>query len=143
MVFGITYLHTDDKATIADLYDGVRKYLKVWKENEDGSIKFRKGGWTWGDWGKNKDLELLTNGFYYLALKGALNMAETLNKKDDVAEYQQAMVRIKNVFNTKFWNGTAYRHPDYKGKTDDRSQAVAVVAGIAEADKYPRLISNF
>ena len=30
----------------------------------------RKGGWTWGDWGDNKDLILLYNAWYSLALKG-------------------------------------------------------------------------
>jgi len=135
------YLNTGDKKTIADLYPGVRRYLKIWKMNDDGSIKFRKGGWLWGDWGTEIDMELMTNGSYYLALKGALNMAETLHLHDDAAEYRQAMQRIKTVFNTKFWNGTAYRHPEYKGKTDDRSQAIAVVSGIADQDKYPALLS--
>lgn len=137
------YLHTGDNQTIADLYHGVKKYLEVWNTNEDGSVKFREGGWTWGDWGRNKDMELLTNGFYYLALKGAMNMAETMNLKNDVAEYQQSMNRIKAIYNTKYWNGTAYRHPDYNGETDDRSQAVAVVAGIADKEKYPALLEVF
>ncbi|PWK79824.1 alpha-L-rhamnosidase-like protein [Mucilaginibacter oryzae] len=137
------YLNTGDKKPVADLYPGVRKYLKIWKRNDDGSVKFRKGGWSWGDWGTEIDMELMTNGFYYLALKGALNMAETLNLKDDAAEYRRDMQRIKTVFNTRFWDGTAYRHPDYKGKTDDRSQAVAVVSGIADQDKYPALLQVF
>jgi alpha-L-rhamnosidase len=137
------YLNTGDKRTIAELYSGVRKYLKIWKTNSDGSIQFRKGGWSWGDWGNEIDMELLTNGFYYLALKGALNIADSLNLKEDAAEYKQSMERIKNVFNTKFWTGTAYRHPEYKGQTDDRSQAIAVVAGIADKENYQALYEVF
>jgi len=137
------YLHTNDKQSIQDLYAGVRAYLKIWQTNDDGSIVFRKGDWSWGDWGKNKDMRLITNGFYYLALKGALNMAQLLNKPDDATAYSSAMARIKKVYNSTYWTGKAYRHPRYKGKTDDRSQALAVVSGIADPEKYPALLQTF
>lgn len=137
------YLNTGDKQSMQDLYQGVRKYLKIWQTHDDGSIVFRKGDWSWGDWGRNKDMKLITNGFYYLALKGALNMAKSLNKTEDIAEYNAAMARIKKVYNTKYWTGKAYRHPLYKGKTDDRSQALAIVAGIADPEKYLTLLETF
>ncbi len=137
------YLNTGDKQPISDLYAGVRKYLKLWSVNDDGSIKLRQGGWSWGDWGDDIDMELITNSFYYLALDGALNMAEILNRSEDASEYRQSMERIKAIFNAKYWTGTAYRHPDYKGKTDDRCQALAVVAGIAEKGKYQALYDVF
>jgi alpha-L-rhamnosidase len=137
------YLSTGDIQTISDLYDGVRKYLKIWKFNDNGTVKVRQGGWSWGDWGDNIDMALITNEFYYLALKGAANMAETQNLKDDASEYRQLMGKIKIAFNTEFWNGLAYRHPAYKGKTDDRSQALAVVSGIADIEKYPTLLEIF
>lgn len=137
------YLNTGDLKTIEDLYGGVRKYLKIWKFNKNGTVKVRDGGWSWGDWGDNIDMDLLTNGFYYLALKGAANMAESLSLKDDVAEYRAMMDKISAAFNSEYWDGTAYRHPDYKGKTDDRCQALAVVSGIAGKDKYPALLDVF
>lgn len=137
------YLNTGDKQPISDLYGGVKKYLNIWKFNDDGTVKFRQGAWSWGDWGENIDMELITNEFYYLALKGAANMAVTLNLNDDALEYKHLMGKIKKTLNTDFWNGTAYRHPSYKGKTDDRCQALAVVAGIAEKEKYPALLDVF
>ena len=33
------YLNTGDTATIADLYDSVKRYLAVWEYNEDGTLK--------------------------------------------------------------------------------------------------------
>lgn len=137
------YLNTGDIQTISDLYAGVRKYLKIWKFNENGTVKVRQGGWSWGDWGDNIDMDLLTNEFYYLALKGAANMAEALSLKDDASEYRQWMKRIEIAFNSEYWNGSAYRHPSYKGKTDDRSQAIAIVSGIADKEKYPALAETF
>jgi alpha-L-rhamnosidase len=137
------YLNTGDIQTISDLYAGVKKYLNIWKFTDNGTVKFRQGGWSWGDWGDNIDMELITNEFYYLALKGAANMAENLNLTEDALSYRHLMGKIKLAFNTDFWNGTAYRHPDYKGKTDDRCQALAVVAGIADKEKYPVLLEIF
>jgi alpha-L-rhamnosidase len=137
------YLNTGDLQTISELYDGVKKYLKIWKFNDDGTVKVRQGGWSWGDWGDNIDMDLLSNGFYYLALKGAANMAEALSLTAEASEYRQLMQRIKIAFNSEFWNGSAYRHPAYKGKTDDRSQALAVVSGIADKEKYPALLEIF
>ncbi|MFB9051464.1 alpha-L-rhamnosidase C-terminal domain-containing protein [Formosa undariae] len=137
------YLHTEDKQTMSDLYDGVQKYLKIWQINEDGTVVLRRGGWIWGDWGRDKDMKLIFNGVYYLALKGVLNMAVLLDKHDDAEELKQKMKNLKAGYNNNFWTGTAYRHPDYKGKTDDRSQALAVVSGLADADKYEALFEVF
>jgi alpha-L-rhamnosidase len=137
------YLNTGDLQTISELYNGVKKYLKIWKFNDDGTVKVRQGGWSWGDWGDNIDMDLLSNGFYYLALKGAANMAEALSLTAEASEYRQLMQRIKIAFNSEFWNGSAYRYLAYKGKTDDRSQALAIVSGIADKEKYPALLKIF
>ena len=49
------------------------------------------------------------------------------------------MQTIEKCFDTKYWTGTCYRSPGYKGETDDRSQAMAIVSGLATKDKYPAL----
>lgn len=136
------YLSTGDIQPIKDLYPGVKKYLKIWRFKENGTVEVRKGGWSWGDWGDNIDMDLLTNGFYYLALQGAAKMADALSLKEDASEYRQVMAKIKTAFNKEYWNGSAYRYPAYKGKTDDRSQALAIVSGIATKDKYPALLET-
>ncbi len=133
------YMNTGDRQTIEDVYPGVRRYLGLWKLDETGLTCFRSGGWTWGDWGDNKDVRLIFAGWHYLALKGAEQMALLLGKKEDAAGYRQTMESIKVAYN-KCWNGTAYRHPDYKECTDDRVQALAVITGIAGPEKYPQIL---
>jgi alpha-L-rhamnosidase len=137
------YLHTGDKQTIAELYDGTKRYLDLWKINDRGTIVFRKVGWTWGDWGDDRDLLVLFNSWYYMAIKGMHNMAVELGKTDDAAKYAAIMQTFKPAFNKQFWNGAAYRDTAYKDKTDDRAQALAVVAGLADKDKYPALLKVF
>ena len=137
------YLHTGDLQTIKDLFEGVKKYLAVWKLKPDGTLQFRKGDWTWGDWGEHIDKNLLENAWYYIALKGAANMAGAIGNKKDSLAYALQAAKFKEAFNRNFWTGSGYRHYDYKDKTDDRGQALAVVAGLAGKDKYPAILEIF
>ena len=130
------YLHTGDLETIKEVYEPVKKYLNVWKFNENGTVKVRQGGWIWGDWGDNKDVQLLMNTQYHLAQKGLMKMAEALGQTTEVDSIKKEMVQFKKAFNVTFWQGDHYRSKNYKGATDDRSQALAVVSGLADADKF-------
>lgn len=135
------YLNTGDLQTIKDLYPGVKKYMKVWQKNTDGTVKFRAGEWTWGDWGENIDMKVLFNAWYYIALQGQCNMAVALGLTDEAEALAQEMKELKLAFNKVFWNGKEYRHPDYKLLTDDRIHALAVVSGLADEKKYPAILS--
>ncbi|MDR2955945.1 MAG: glycoside hydrolase [Prevotella sp.] len=132
------YMNTGDKNTIEEVYPGVKRYLALWSTDETGLTAFRPGGWTWGDWGDNRDIRLIFAGWHYLALKGAVEMAELLGKDTEAKEYKAIMERVKQGYN-KCWNGNAYRHPDYKEQTDDRVQALAVISGIADESKYSKI----
>ena len=116
----------------------LHRYLhEVWQPEANGLVTERSGDWNWGDWGEHVDMGVLTNCWYYLALKAELNFAAMLGKEDDVRMLTGMMNSFVSCFNTKYWNGSAYRSPGYKGETDDRAQAMAVVSGLAAADKYP------
>lgn len=134
------YWHTGDTATIAQAHDKVGKYLALWKLKEDGTVQIRKGGWTWGDWGENKDMPLLFNTQYYMALDSYARMSDLLGKTAMADSLKAKMKQFRKDFNEIYWNGTAYRSPDYQGKTDDRSQGLAVVAGLVDEDKYEAIL---
>jgi len=141
--FWTYYLYSGDIETIRTVYPGVKRYLSIWKLGEDGLVVPRSGGWTWGDWGKNKDMTILYNGWFYLALKGELNMADALGKTSDISDIKARMASIEKHFNQTFWNGKEYRSPKYKGATDDRAHALAVVSGLAGPDKYDAIREVF
>ncbi len=139
--FYTQYYYSADSSFIPAIYDRLHRYLhQVWKVDYNGFAIERPGDWPWGDWGENVDMGVLTNCWYYLALKAEREFALILGKTQDAEEIRQMMAKIEKNFDSKFWVDTAYRSPGYRGETDDRAQAMAVVSGLASKDKYPALV---
>lgn len=136
--FWYYYLHTGDIQTMADVYPAVKKYLELWSLDETGLTNYREGDWSWGDWGSNIDIRLILASWHYLALESAANMAQLSGNEADMEGYKKQMASIKEAYN-KCWNGYAYRHPSYHGETDDRVNAMAIIAGIADESKHDAL----
>lgn len=138
------YYYSADDSFIKDVYPGMHKYLhQLFSFYPNGLVKERKGAWPWGDWGENVDMELLTNCWYYLALKAEKAFAAQLGITDDVQSISLQMEKMKESFDGHFWTGGAFRSPNYTGKTDDRSQAMAILSELATPNKYPQLLHIF
>lgn len=139
--FWYYYQNTGDKELMQYVYPAVRRYLSLWSLDEQGLTVERQGGWSWGDWGTDVDMRLLLAEWHYLALQSAINMADLSGNQSDIQEYRQQMERIYEAFNRN-WDGSAYRHSSYNGATDDRVQALAVVAGLADSTKYDAIFNT-
>lgn len=137
--FWTYYWYTGDRQTIADVYPAVRDYLSLWKLGDDGLVIHRPGDWDWTDWGEQKDVAVLENCWVYLALKAGVQMAKLTGHEGDIADYHRRMQSIEANFNRTFWQGEAYRDPKYKGQTDDRANAMAVISGLAKPEYYPAI----
>ena len=137
--FWTYYMGTGDKELIEYVFPKVKKYIHVWKTSLEGLVIPRKGGWTWGDWGDNKDMELLFSLWYSIALDGYAHMARLVDEPAEAQWADEVNDRLRKVFHQKYWTGTYYRSPDYKGLPDDRAQALAVVAGVLPEELYPTL----
>ena len=134
--FWTYYFYSGDRQTIVEVYPNVRDYLSLWELGEDGLIVHRPGGWDWADWGEDIDAAVLDNAWMYLALKAAVEMARLTGDAADVRGYQKTMASIEANFNRVFWQGDKYRSPAYEGQTDDRANAMAVIAGFAKPEYY-------
>lgn len=142
--FYTQYFYSADSSFVPIIYDRLHRYLhEVWKVDSKGIPKERAGGWTWGDWGEEIDMGLLTTCWYYLALKAEREFAIQLGKQSDVSDINRMMERIEKEFDDRYWTGSCYRSPKYKGKTDDRSQAMAILSGLTSSDKYKILLEVF
>jgi alpha-L-rhamnosidase len=133
------YLYTGDEHTLITAYPAVKKYLSLWSLGADGLVKHRDGKWNWQDWGDNIDVPLLDNTWYYSALSAAKKMAALSRHFEDTTLYEAQMNSIKVNFDRVFWKGGAYRSPNYRGATDDRGNAMAIVTGLAGKDKWPQV----
>lgn len=134
--FWTYYMGSGDKATIEYVYPKVKKYIHVWHTDEDGLVIPRKGGWTWGDWGDNKDMYLLFNQWYAIALEGYGCMAQLVGDNDEMQWAMSVAERLKKTFHQKFWNGSYYISPDYKGLPDDRVQSLAIISNTLPENLY-------
>ena len=145
--FWTYYMGTGDKKTIEYVYPGVKRYIHLWKTDKDGFVIPRKGGWTWGDWGTNKDMELLFNQWYIIALQGYEKISLLMGENEEAKWAASVYNKLKDAFHTKYWNGKYYVSPQYKEQPDDRAQALAVVSGTLPKDLYdvmkPFFLENF
>lgn len=137
--FWTYYVYTGDKQTVLDAYPHVRDYLSIWKLDGQDLLVHRNGVWNWADWGDNIDERVLDQAWYCLALQGSANMARLAAKPDEAAQYETTRSNVIAAVNKIMWNGSAYRTPDYKGATDDRANALCVVAGLADPEKFPAI----
>ena len=140
---GVYSFFSGDFTTAEDVYPAIKRYLMIWEFDDDGVIKVRSGDWSWGDWGEDIDLRALLNCWYALALDEGVFLADRLGDLDGLAEFRSRRERLNQNFNRVFWTGKEYRSPDYKGKTDDRSNAMAVVANFVDQKNYPALFEVF
>ncbi|MHC4884247.1 MAG: alpha-L-rhamnosidase-related protein [Planctomycetota bacterium] len=134
--FWTYYWYTGEASVIADVYDRVSRYLSLWKIEPDGLILERPGDWTFLDWGVNRDARVLYNAWAHIAFDGQRRMAKLLGREGDIPAIEAKMASIEQHFNATFWTGSEYHAPGYEGETDDRANALAVVAGLAGPDKY-------
>ncbi len=136
--FGTYYLYTGNADAVTGSYPAVKKYLDLWSLGSDGLVAHRTGDWDWEDWGSNIDARVLDNCWYYLALDTAAKLAALSGNTGDIAGWQAQRDSIKANFDSLLWNSTKneYRSPGYTGDTDDRANALAVVAGLATPSHY-------
>ena len=136
--FWTYYLYTGNAEAVTGAYPAVKKYLNLWSLDAEGLVNHRAGDWDWEDWGSNIDARLLDSCWYYLALDTAAKLADLSGNPGDVAGWQSRRDSIKANFDRVLWNTSRneYRSPGYNGDTDDRGNALAVVAGLAPAARH-------
>lgn len=133
------YLFSGDTETLKMAYPAIKKYLSLWEMGDDGLVVHRDGKWNWQDWGTNIDVPLLDNAWYYSTLDMAKRLAVLAGMPTDTVVYAQRMKSIKRGFNRLFWTGSEYRSPTNQKPTDDRGNAMAVVIGLADEDKWDKI----
>jgi alpha-L-rhamnosidase len=74
-----------------------------------------------------------------LALESERNMAQLVGKNEEASTINLKMIKLKSAFKTEFWKINVFKSDSYKFSMDDRSQGMAVVAGLADESQWKAL----
>ncbi len=133
------YEYTGDEAFIEKVYDASLNYLKLWEIGENNLVVHRSGSWDWPDWGSKADMTAIENAWVYYALSSVEEMAEVLGKDEDIpfiTERKDAISKGYRSLRTE----DGFKSEDVK-KPDDRANALAVLAGLAEKEQYDVILN--
>ena len=154
------YMNTGDRQMLESIYAGMKRYLDLWKFQENGLIVYRPaakgevpvnvdgvetGTWDWIDWGHRIDSEPALNGWFVLAAEGVLCVARELGLSADVAEIAIKVEQVREAIREQYWNPEkgGFVSEGFEFLPDDRVQALMVLCGAAEAEHAPALLKVF
>ena len=128
------YLHTGDLESLRAVYDPTKTFLLE---------TYRFGNpRQWFDWGKeSKDTAVIETCFYYIDMKTLRKIALATGHEADLPVIDAKLEAIRSTFDRKFWTGRAYMSKNVS-VPDDRANAMAVNAGLADRSKWDAIYDN-
>jgi len=128
------YMHTGDLQSIASVYESTKDFLfNTYKPGNKNQ---------WFDWGKEiKDIAVIETSFMYIDLKTLKKIALLTGHENDTMAINFKLDSIKNSFNKKFWKGSYYMS-NQVNTPDDRANAMAINAGLADTYKWEDIYNN-
>ncbi len=128
------YLQTGDIESIRSVYDQTKTFLF-------DTYKFGNAR-TWFDWGKEvKDTAVIETCFVYIDLRALKKMAQVTGHETDIAAIDAKLEGIRSSFDTNYWKGSYYMSSQVS-QPDDRANAMAVNAGLADPSKWAAIYDN-
>ncbi len=128
------FMQTGDKESMQLVYESTKDFLfNIYKF---GNKK------QWFDWGKeNKDVAVIENCFMYIDLKTLKKIALLTGHDRDTTEINVRLESIRSTFNVTYWKGGYYKS-DQVSEPDDRANAMAINAGLADQSKWELIYTN-
>ena len=128
------YLQTGDVDALKAVYDQTKTFL--FETYKFGNPR------TWYDWGKeNKDTAVTETCFMFIDLKTLKQMAGVTGHAADIPLIDERLNEIARSFDQKYWRGNFYKS-DQVSAPDDRANAMAVNAGLADPSKWSAIYDN-
>lgn len=133
------YEYTGDLAFIEKVYDASLNYLKLWEMGDNNLVVHRSGSWDWPDWGDKADMTAIENAWVYYALSSTEKMAELIGRDEDIPFITERKALIAEGYRS-LWTDKGFKSKDVR-KPDDRANALAVLAGLADEEQYGVILS--
>lgn len=141
--FSYYYDYTGDRGVIERVYDISKSYVLNYEIGPDGLVEHRGGSWDWPDWGENADIAPMENAWYYMAVNSCIKMAELLGRDDDIAVLNERAGSIRENYDREFLKDGYYYHATSNERPDDRANALAVLSGLADRERYTGILKIF
>lgn len=139
------YQYTGNKTAIEGIYPYIKNFLNLWEfDNITGRYKLKEVNsivWKWEDSGKKIDYDLEENMWYYFALTRMCQISEILDYQEDNADY----INKRNSFIpylNNLWTEKGFKSP-YCDEISERANAVAVISGLADKEKFEVITNMF
>lgn len=130
------YRYSGDESILSLSYHAIVDYLMLWEIDDTGLVIPRGGDWYWFDHLDNQDQPIMENCWYFMALKAAIFIAETLGIEDDIVELQRRAKSISGNFH-RFRIRGKYQTADIP---DDRANALIVLSGLYKESELEAVI---
>ncbi|KAB2640324.1 MAG: Bacterial alpha-L-rhamnosidase [Verrucomicrobia bacterium] len=128
------YLQSGDLDSMKAIYEPTKTFL--FDTYQFGNPR------TWFDWGKEvKDTAVTETCFFYICLGTLKKIALITGHEADVATIDAKRAAIKKTFDSQYWKGRYYMS-EQVNEPDDRANAMAVNAGLAEPAKWQAIYDN-
>ena len=128
------YLHSGDLESLAAAYGPAKTFLLE-------TYEFGHAG-TWFDWGVDiKDTAVIETCFWYQDLGTLRKMALATGHEADLPVIDEKRAAVKATFDAKYWRGAFYQSDQVKSP-DDRANAMAVNAGLADPAKWESIYNE-
>lgn len=134
--FMVYYRHTGKLDFIRRVYPMAKAYVLQYAIGEDQRVIHRSGSWDWPDWGTHADLTVMENAWYLMALKACEQMAALLEQSEDAEGFHARQHTIRQGMNSLVTQEGWYYHHTDNGRPDDRANALAVLAGLADVSRH-------
>lgn len=141
------YLNTGDRETLEFSLPYIHAYLEKWEMGDNGLPKYLPGTspdrWDWIDWGEKDtwDKPVIQVALYFAALQATQRMAEELGDTDIADWCATRGLSIKAAFDQTYWTGNYYSS-DPETLQDDRANALAILTGLAEPERFEPVVKN-
>jgi alpha-L-rhamnosidase len=128
------YLQTGDLESMRAIYEPTKKFL--FETYQFGNPR------TWFDWGKEvKDTAVTETCFHYICLGTLKKIARVTGHEADIPAIDARLEKIQGSFDSQYWKGGYYMSTQVT-EPDDRANAMAVNAGLADRAKWPAIHDN-
>ena len=131
------YLYTGDESALKILYQPAVNYLKRWKLSSSSLVKHKTGQGLvdWQDTGSQVDTKVSENAWYYWCLTTLQKMAAVLSQ--DEPWLRETAEKVAAGYESLWVEGVGYTTTPVP---DDRGNALAVLSGLAPAERYPVIL---